>query len=206
MGSVRVSGRLHQPRYFNVMFASEPSKSLRTYLRASGEPNPWDRRHERGEVVQHKNWLIARGMLVEEGGLTSESAGDFRLYREGKGLCAVFSLAPDLHVFQVGDTELFRDTSTFIASLSIPVTDGNIVRACTSGGENIVVNLSDMSIQIDGKPSHDWMDQLYAGEWLFAKWDGGRITLHTDAEEEVFSDENLQKIIRAFWHSQETFK
>jgi hypothetical protein len=191
MGSMRIAGQAHQPRFFNVMFAAGPSRSLRTYLRDSGEPNPWFPRHERGEVVQHRNWLVARGALVEEGGLSAEPAGAFRLYRVDKGLCAHSALAPDLHVFQVGDLDLFRDPGAFVASLSVPVLDGNLVRARTSGGEDLAVNLADMSIQVNGRPGHDWADRLHDGQWLFADWDGGCVTVRTGSAETAFSDQAL---------------
>jgi hypothetical protein len=194
MGSMRVFGRAHQPRFFNVMFAADPSKSLRTYLRDSGKPNPWYPRHERGEAVQHQNWLIARGVLVEEGGLTAEPAGVFHIYRVEKGLCAHLALCPDLHVFQVGDLDMYPDPAAFVASLSAPTREGSVVRARTSGGDNLVVDLSDMSIEVNGRPGHDWSDQLHAGPWLFAEWDSGRIDLRAGSAGVSFSDEILRKL------------
>lgn len=197
MGSMLVSGRAHQPRFFNVMFASDPSKSLRTYLRDSGKPNPWYPRHERGEVVQHMNWLVARGNLVEEGGLKAERTGAFNLYREGKGLCAHFALAPDLHVFQVGDLDQYLDPAAFVAALSTPIVDGGAVRGRTSGGDDLVVTLSDMSIEVNGRPGHDWSDKLHAGPWLFADWDGGRVTVRIGSPETSFLDEPLRRLCLA---------
>ncbi len=195
MGSMRVVGRAHQPRFFNVMFAAEPSKSLRTYLRDSGEPSPWYPRHERGEVVQYQNWLIARGSLAEEGGLAAEQASAFRLYRVGRGLCAHIAIAPDLHVFQVSDLDLHRDAAAFVASLSVPTVDRGMVRARTSSGDTLVVNVADMSIEVNGRPGHNWSDRLHAGLWLFADWDGGRITIRTEASEASFSDEALRAMV-----------
>ncbi len=195
MGSMQAFGRAHQPRFFNVMFAAAPSKSVRTYLRDSGEPSPWYPRHERGEVVQHRNWLMARGSMVEEGGLTAEAAGAFRLYRVGRGLCAHVALAPDLHVFQVGDTDLHRDPAAFVASLSVPTIEGRVVRARTSAGDALAVNVADMSIEVNGRPGHDWSDRLHAGEWLFADWDGGRIAVRTEAVETRFSDDALRGLL-----------
>jgi hypothetical protein len=128
---------------------------------------------------------------VEEGGLTAEQAGTFRIYRVDKGLCAHLALAPDLHVFQVGDLDLYPSPKDFIASLSVPTVEGNTVRARTSG-DDISVDISNMSIELNGRPGHDWSDKLYAGPWLFADWDDGRISVRLDSWETVFSDEALR--------------
>ncbi|MBA4387665.1 MAG: hypothetical protein C0404_06765, partial [Verrucomicrobia bacterium] len=195
MGSMRACGSQFQARFFNIMFAADPSRSLRTYLRDSGKPSPWYPRHERGEVVQHQNWLIARGGLVEEGGLAAEPAGAFRVYRVRKGLCAHLALAPDLHVFQVGDLDMYADSAAFVASLSVPAKEGGVVRARTSGGDNLVVDLTDMSMTVNGRPGHDWSNQLHAGPWLFAEWDRGKIDLRAGSAGASFSDEILRRLV-----------
>ena len=195
MGSMRAFDTGHQPRFFNVMFAADPSCSLRTYLRDSSEPSPWDPRHERGELVQHGNWLVSRGELVAEGGLRSERAGGFDLYRLDRGLAAHCRAGDDLHVFQVGDLDLFADEREFLASLSVPELTDGMLRARTSGGEELRVKLADMSLEVDGRPGHDWAGCLHAGTWLFANWDGGGVELRLPSGTTTFSDRALQDLL-----------
>ena len=200
MGALRIFGCAHQPRFFNVMFAAEPSKSLRTYLRHSGTPNPWYPRNERGELCQHQNWLIARGDLVEENKLSPEKVGPFNIYRVDKGLCAHVALEPDLHVFQVGDLDQYADVPLFVNSLSLPVIESGyelkMVRALTTNKDNLEVNLADMSLSINGQPEHDWLDKLYTGPSLFSDWDSGRIEIKTGPTSGcVFSDEALRPLV-----------
>jgi len=186
-GSMRAFDSGHQPRFFNVMFADDPCCSLRTYLRDSSEPSPWDLRHERGELVQHDNWLISRGELVQEGGLTPESAGDFNLYKHGRGLCAHCQLGSDLHVFQVSDLDIHSTEREFLASLSLPELQDDQVSGRSSGGSELTVNLADMSLTVDGCPGHDWTDKLYAGPWLFSDWDRPEVELRLESGSTVFS-------------------
>ncbi len=199
MGSMRAFDQGHQPRFFNVMFADEPSRSLRTYLRDASEPSPWDPRHERGELVQHGNWLVSRGELVAEGGLAPEPAGPFSLYRSGRGLCAHCRVGADLHVFQTGDLELYTDERDFLSRLSVPELRDGRLRARTAAGEELAVDPADMSIEVDGRPGHDWSDRLHAGPWLHADWDSGSIEVRTGAESgrAVFSDRAIRRLIPA---------
>jgi hypothetical protein len=58
-------------------------------------------------------------------------------------------------------------------------------------GDDLLVDLADMSIEVNGRPGHDWSDRLHAGPWLFADWDGGAIALRTGGQETTFSDRGL---------------
>lgn len=181
MGSMWVLGYCYQARYFNVMFAADPSKSLRTALKDKEKHSIWDKLNARGEVAQHRNWLIARGQLVEEGGLKAESAGGWRLYRVGKGLAAHAALAKDWHVFQVADLEQYADERAFFAALSKPVMRDGTVSGRTVRGEEIVVRLSDMALTVNGREVRPWTDMLHDCPAMRSVFESGVTRINTRA-------------------------
>ncbi|MBI4027058.1 MAG: hypothetical protein HY360_18885 [Verrucomicrobia bacterium] len=153
MGSMSICGYSYQSRYFNVMFGDAPSKSLRTHLREAEFHSVWDKRNERGEAAQHGNWLIACGALVQEGGLKPEKAGAWDLYCAGKGLCAHVELSAGLHLFQVADRDMYPDERVFLSALVMPVQAGHCVRGRTTDGQELSVDLADMSLSVEnGSP------------------------------------------------------
>lgn len=179
MGSMQVCGYSFQSRYFNVLFGDDPSKSLRTFLPETSEQDNHDERRERGEVAQYRNWLVARGTLVEEGGLVAEQAGPWRLYRAGKGVCAHVALAEDWHVFQVADLGYVPDEGAFLSSLSLPVKDGGQIRGRTSEGRALTVNLRDMSLSVDGQSPESWQNLLHDCSAMRSVYDSGITEIHT---------------------------
>lgn len=179
MGSKKSFGYSFQSRYFNVMFALDPSKSLRTYLREPKQQNVWDTRNERGEVAQYRNWLISHGALVEEGGIAAKKADGWDLYRVGKGLCAHFELADNLHIFQVSDLDTYPEERTFLAALSKPVRVGNRVRGKTTEGEEISVELADMSLSVNSNLPEDWSDMLHDCPSMRSRYGSGLIEIKT---------------------------
>ncbi len=179
MGFRNAFGFGHQMRFFNVMFADDPAKSLRTFMREPELQSAWDQRNERGELVQYENWLISRGALVEEGGIKPTKTGKWNLYRVGKGLCAHVELAGDLHVFQVSDLDTYPDERAFISALSVPKKVDNSVRAKTGGGEKISVNLSDMSLTVNGQAPQDWSNMLHDCPAMRSEYGSGVIEIKT---------------------------
>ncbi|MDY7010100.1 MAG: hypothetical protein SVV80_05030 [Planctomycetota bacterium] len=179
MGFMKALGFGHQSRFFNVMFAADPSKSLRTFMRDEQLHSAWDKRNERGEVVQYENWLISRGAMVEEGGIKPIKADKWSLYRAGKGLCAHVELPGDLHVFQVSDLDMYPDERSFLNALSVPVKAGDSVRAKTAGGEEISVELADMSLTVNGQAPEDWSDMLHECPAMRSEYGGGVVEIKT---------------------------
>jgi hypothetical protein len=57
------------------------------------------------------------------------------------------------------------------------------------------VDLADMSLEVNGRPGHDWADRLHAGPWLFADWDGGGVDLRLPSGTATFSDRELQDLL-----------
>jgi hypothetical protein len=180
MGFMNAFGFGHQSRFFNVMFAADPAKSLRTFMREPELQSVWDQRNERGEVVQYENWLISHGTLVEEGGIKPTQAGPWNLYSVGKGLCAHVELPGDLHVFQVSDLDTYPDERAFISALSMPEKVGNSVRAKTAGGEEISVELSDMSLTVNGKTPEKFSDMLHDCPAMRSEYGSGVIEITTE--------------------------
>ena len=180
MGSMKAFGYSFQSRFFNVMFAADPSKSLRTYLRDEELHTPWDQRNERGELVQYKNWLISRGALVEEGGIAAEKTNGWDLYRVGKGLCAHLELPGDWHVFQVSDLDIYPAERAFLEALSKPVKVGTHVQGKTTEDEQVSVELSDMSLTVNGHAPKGPDDMLHDCQAMRSKYGSGIIEIRTE--------------------------
>jgi hypothetical protein len=192
MGSMRVKGYSFQSRIFNVMFADDPSKSVRTYLRDPEPHTVWDERNERGETAQHANWLVSRGSLVEEGGLRAESAPPWRLYRVGKGLCAHVELDGGWHVFQVADLDGFGDEREFLAALTLPEREGSRLRGRTPEGDRVAVDLSDMSVSVNGGPPEDWSRLLHDCPYLRSAYGSGVVEIATGEGSLTLTSEALR--------------
>ena len=179
MGSLQCFNWSHQTRYNNVMFAADPSQNLRIELILDGVV--WDRwRHERrGELVQHHNWLLGRGQLVEDGGIESTRVGPWNLYRVGKGLAAHVELDGGYHVLQVGDLDQFRDERAFIDALTPPVREGAFVKGVATNGDRVVADVRDMSVVINGQARPKWTDMLHDSEPMRSVYGSGVVEIRT---------------------------
>lgn len=197
MGSMQAFSYSFQTRFFNVMFSGVPSKSIRTCLQEQEHRSPWDQRNERGELVQYKNWLLSRGTLVEEGGLLAEQAGGWRLYSEGKGLCAHQELSGDLHVFQVSDLEQFADKRSFLESLHEPTIADGKVNGKTLDGEDVCVDLTNMSLLVNGSPFENTTDMLHDCKEMSSRYGTGRIEISTEEGDLVLENSALRPILPA---------
>lgn len=192
IGSVRAFHYTPQSRYFSVLFAEDPDKSLSTYFRDPAIQNPWDDLSARGEVVQHKNWLISRGKLVENGGIESERANGVNLYTIGKGLCAHIELPDNLHIFQTSDLDTYPHPRDFLSRVSMPVKKDNFLFARTTDGERLVVNLYDMSLYVNGEPAEDWSSFLhYCPPLIQSKYGAGVIEIRTSGGDLILSNRVL---------------
>jgi len=180
MGSMRSCGYSFQTRFFNVLFAAEPSKHLRTHLRDAVVHTPWDERNERGEVAQHRNWLVARGKLVAEGGLTPMNAGGWDVYQVGKGLCAHRELPDGWHVFQAGDLDMHAGARAFIAALREPRKLDGRIEGLTTEGRLVSVSLADMSLAVDGE-LQDWTGMLHDCPFMRSVYGSGRVDIASSA-------------------------
>jgi hypothetical protein len=152
MGSVHSDGWIHQCRYNSVIFGADPSQALRVETIVPGVPPHKRRREARGRVVQHKNWLLGQGTLFEDGGAKAERVGKWHVYQVGKGLCAHIALGDDYHVLQVSDLDTFTSREAFVAALTIPERSGDKLNAVTMSGDRVSVDLTNMSIAINGEP------------------------------------------------------
>lgn len=178
MGSLQWFGWSHQTRYCSVMFAQEPSKNLRIELILPGVK--WDRwRHERrGELVQHRNWLIARGKLVEDGGIKPRIFGVWNIYRVGKGLAAHIALG-EHQVIQVSDLEKYRSEEEFVRALRVPEKEAEMVTGRTTDGDIVRVDLRDMSIWVNEEKRRGWTDKLHDSEPMYSAYGSGVIQIRT---------------------------
>ena len=114
-----------------------------------------------GELVQHENWLLGRGVLVEDGGIRADRRAPWNLYRVGKGLAAHVELDGGYHVVQVSDLDRFDDEQAFLSALQVPVRDGFEVRGETIAGDQLCVDVRTMSLTINGRPREGWLDMLH---------------------------------------------
>ncbi|NSW56274.1 MAG: hypothetical protein HPY44_09680 [Armatimonadetes bacterium] len=179
MGSIHSDGWICQSRYSKVFFAADPSQGLRVEMILPGVP-PHKRRYEaRGRVVQHRNWLLGQGTLFEDGGITARSVGGWNLYAVGAGLCAHFALPDSYHVLQASDLDQHPSEEAFLQALRPPVMTGGQVRATLLNADSVCVDLSDMSIAINGVPRPHPPAMLHDCEALRSEYGSGEITIHT---------------------------
>ena len=150
MGSVHSDGGILQSRYNSTIFAADPSQGLRIEIALPDVPSHKRRYEARGRVVQHKNWLLGQGTLYEDGGIQSHKLGPWNLYRVGKGLCSHMELPDSYHLLQISDLDTHTNEQAFIAALSVPKKEDNRVEATTIDGDRVAVDLTDMSISVNG--------------------------------------------------------
>ena len=186
MGSVHSDGWIHQCRYNSVIFGADPSQALRVEKIVPGVPPHKRRREARGRVVQHENWLLGQGMLFEDGGPKAERFGKWNVYQVGKGLCAHLALVDDYHVLQVSDLDTFASREEFGAALSIPERFGEQLNAVTMSGDRISVDLTNMSIAINGEPRAHPPKMLHDSGSMKSVYDSGKITITTQSGSVTF--------------------
>jgi hypothetical protein len=196
MGSIRASAYGFQSRFCNVLFPAEPGKSLRTYLRDPEHWSPWDEFNSRGELAQHAGWMVSRGELIAEGGLTAERVGHWDLYAAGRGLCAHAELSGGWHVFQVGDLDRWGDAASFAGALHMPRHTGSHITGRTADGDEAAVSLADMALHVNGRAS-DWLDMLHDSPELRSAYGRGRVTVNSAAGALRLSCEGLVEQARA---------
>lgn len=191
MGSMQVAFYRYQARYFNVMFASDPSKSLRIDLPDTVQHSVWDHRNDKGMVAQYRNWLVSIGTLVVNGGLKPQRAGDWDLYREGKGLCAHIELPGKVHVFQIGDLDQYADERAFLSALHMPSIVGNSVEGIALDGAKLRVRLDNMRMSINGKPRADWRELMHDCPLMFSRYGTGTVEIKTSEGKLTLSNKDL---------------
>ena len=179
MGSVQSMGWSIQTRYNNVMFAADPTKNLRIELVRPGVERDRMRHEVHGELVQHENWLLGRGVLVEDGGIRAERVAPWNLYHVGKGLAAHVELDGGYHVLQVSDLDTFGDERTFLAALQVPSRDGFEVRGRSLGGDQLSVDVRSMSLAVDGRPREPWSDMLHDAPPMRSAYGSGMVEIAT---------------------------
>jgi len=192
MGSVHSDGWNHQARYNSVLFGADPSQSLRLEKILPNVP-PHKRRYEaRGRVVQHRNWLLGQGTLFEDGGVKAREVGGWNVYRVGKGLCAQLELGDSYHVLQASDLDTFADEEAFVAALAVPTRTGGHVEAVTISGDQVDVDLTNMSISINGAPRPHPPNMLHDCEPVKSEYGSGKITIKTKAGAVTFDSASLR--------------
>lgn len=188
MGSVHSDGWIHQCRYNSVIFGADPSQALRVETIVPGVPPHKRRREARGRVVQHENWLLGQGTLFEDGGAKAEQVGKWNVYQVGKGLCAHISLGDDYHVLQVSDLDTFTSREGFVAALTIPERSGKKLNAVTMSGDRVSVDLTNMSIAINGVPRAHPPKMLHDSGPMKSVYGSGKITIESSAGSVTFDN------------------
>ena len=186
MGSVHSDGWIHQCRYNSVIFGAYPSQALRVETIVPGEAPHKRRREARGRVVQHENWLLGQGILFEDGGAKAERVGKWNVYQVGKGLCAHIALGDNYHVLQVSDLDTFPSREEFVAALTIPERSGEQLNAVTMSGDRVSVELTNMSIAINGKPRAHPPKMLHGSGPMKSVYGSGKITITTQSGSVTF--------------------
>ncbi|MCP4891937.1 MAG: hypothetical protein GY904_35780 [Planctomycetaceae bacterium] len=186
MGSVHSDGWIHQCRYDSVTFGADPSQALRVETIVPGAEPHKRRREARGRVVQHENWLLGQGTLFEDGDAKAERVGEWNVYQVGQGLCAHLALGDDYHVLQVSDLDMFASREEFVAALTIPERSGETLNAVTTSGDRVSVDLTNMSIAINGDPRSHPPKMLHDSGTMKSVYGSGKITITTQSGSVTF--------------------
>ena len=186
MGSVHSDGWIHQCRYNSVIFGADPSQALRVEKIVPGVPPHKRRREARGRVVQHENWLLGQGTLFEDGGAKAERVGKWNVYQVGKGICAHLALGDDYHVLQVSDLNTFASREEFVAALTTPERSGEKLNAVTMSGDRVSVDLTNMSIAINGEPRAHPPKMLHDSGPMKSVYGSGKTTITTQSGSVTF--------------------
>jgi hypothetical protein len=192
MGSVHSDGWLHQCRYNSVIFGADPSQALRVETIVPGVPPHKRRREARGRVVQHEDWLLGQGTLFEDGGAKAKRVGKWNVYQVGKGLCAHIAVGDDYHVLQVSDLDTFASREEFVEALTIPERSGEQLNAVTMSGDRISVDLTNMSIAINGEPRAHPPKMLHDSSPMKSVYGSGKITIETSAGSVTFDSASFR--------------
>jgi hypothetical protein len=192
MGSVHSDGWIHQCRYNSVLFGADPSQALRVETIVPGVPFDKRRHEARGRVVQHENWLLGQGTLFEDGGAKAEKAGEWNVYQVGKGLCAHIALGEDFHVLQVSGLDTFASREEFVAALTVPERSGLEVKAVTMSGDRVLVDLTNMSIAINGEPRAHPPKRLHDSGPMKSVYGSGKITITTQSGSVTFDSASFR--------------
>jgi hypothetical protein len=202
MGSVHSDGWIHQCRYNNVIFGADPSQALRVETIVPGVP-PDKRRHEaRGRVAQHESWLLGQGTLFEDGGAEAERVGKWNVYQVGKGLCAHLALGDDYHVLQVSDLDTFASREEFVAALKLPARTSERVDAETMSGDRVTVDLTNMSIAINGDPRAHPPKMLHDSGPMKSVYGSGKITITTQSGAVTFDSASSKRTLGSLRQSE----
>jgi hypothetical protein len=185
MGSVHCSGWICQSRYGSVVFAADPSQSLRVEMVLPNVAAHKRRYEARGRLVQHKNWLLGQGTLFEDGGAKSYRVGPWDVYKVGKGLCAHLELPDSYHVLQVSDLDTHASEEAFVRALSSPNMANGEVHA-TVEGDHVIVHVKDMSISINGRLRPHPPKMLHDCQAMTSEYGSGKITISTKAGSVTF--------------------
>jgi hypothetical protein len=127
--------------------------------------------------VQHENWLLGQGTLFEDGGAKAKRAGKWNVYQVGKGLCAHIAVGDDYHVLQVSDLDTFASRDEFVAALTAPARSGEKLNAVTMSGDRVSVDLTNMSIAINGEPRAHPPKMLHDSGAMKSAYGSGKITI-----------------------------
>lgn len=192
MGSVHSDGWIHQCRYNSVLFGADPSQALRVETIVPGAEPHKRRREARGRAVQHENWLLGQGTLFEDGGAKAEQVGKWNVYQVGKGLCAHIAFGDDYHILQVSDIDTFTSREEFVAALTIPERSGDQLNAITMNGDRVSVDLTNMSISINGEPRAHPSKMLHDSGPMKSAYGSGKITIKPQAGSVTFDSASFR--------------
>jgi hypothetical protein len=164
---------------------------------------PDKRRHEaRGRVAQHESWLLGQGTLFEDGGAEAERVGKWNVYQVGKGLCAHLALGDDYHVLQVSDLDTFASREEFVAALKLPARTSERVDAETMSGDRVTVDLTNMSIAINGDPRAHPPKMLHDSGPMKSVYGSGKITITTQSGAVTFDSASSKRTLGALRQSE----
>jgi len=191
-GKMSVSSN-SRPRFFSVMFPERPDQVLRTRLTpADLQAGIHSYQYTADRVVQHRDWLIAAGELSASHGLAPRKVGGWDLFQVGRGLCAHVELDGGWHVFQVADSDKYRDPQAFVAALKMPTIRDGRAYGMALNGDQIRVDMQTMTIRVNGVDRTPPINMLHDSPWMTSEYWSGRITIRGGGREVTFDNAVLR--------------
>ena len=100
-------------------------------------------------------------------------------------------LPDSYHLLQISDLDTHTNEQAFIAALSVPKKEDNRVEATTIDGDRVAVDLTDMSISVNGTLRPHPPKMLHDCQWMQSEYGSGRITIQTKSGSVTFDSAEI---------------
>ncbi|MEM1058535.1 MAG: hypothetical protein AAGK14_04740 [Verrucomicrobiota bacterium] len=180
MGSQDWSGHTPHQRFFSVHFQN-PEDAILGELPAP--PREGKSPGNSGDLVQYRNWLVARGNIQTHGNLKEQRHGDWTIYQSGRALVAHTELGDNWYNLQIADLDQYGSVADFVKALERPEISGNRITGRATDGAELVALLHPRwnynSLRANDQPRRRFHGMLHDSPHLSARWGEGKVRIRT---------------------------